>query len=99
MEARAMKELDYEFKVRERKLDRDSAQASEMGLGEEAGEPSDMGPTPADMLAQALSQQAQALQSGLMDLGDGLRMLAQAQAAPKRVVRGPDGRVAGVEAV
>lgn len=99
MKTRAMKELDFEFEARRKKLDRDGAQASELGMSEDDAEPSEMGPSPIEMLAQALAMQGQAIQSGLAEVGAGMQMLAQAQSAPKRVVRGADGRVAGVEAV
>lgn len=99
MKTRAMKELDFEFEARRKKLDRDGAQASELGMSEDDAEPVEMGPSPIEMLAQALAMQGQAIQSGLAEVGAGMQMLAQAQSAPKRVVRGADGRVAGVEAV
>lgn len=99
MKTRALKEMDFEFESRRKKLDRDGAQAAEMGMSEDDAEPSEMGPSPIELLVQALAAQGQAIQAGLSDVGAGMQMLAQAQAAPRRVVRGPDGRVAGVEAM
>lgn len=96
--ARSKKEIDFEFETKRKRLERDGAQASEIGMSEDDVEPSKEGPSAVEMLAQALTAQGQAIQAGLSDVGAGMQMLAQVHSAPKRVVRGPDGRVAGVEA-
>ena len=95
---RAKKEIDFEFETKRKRLERDGEQASEIGMSEDDVEPSKEGPSAVEMLAQALTAQGQAIQAGLSDVGAGMQMLAQVHSAPKRVVRGPDGRVAGVEA-
>lgn len=97
MRARAMKELEFEFEGRRKKLERDAAQTSAIGLGEEGAEPSELGPAPIDILSQALAANAEAIQAGLSQVGAGMQALAQAQMAPKQIVRSPDGRVMGVE--
>jgi hypothetical protein len=50
------------------------------------------------VLAQ-LSEAMQGMAAGFERIGEGFEQLAKAQTAPKRVVRGPDGRAMGVESV
>jgi hypothetical protein len=50
------------------------------------------------VLAQ-LSEAMQGMAAGFERIGEGFESLAKAQAAPKRVVRGPDGRAVGTETV
>lgn len=100
METRAMKEMEHEFKMRDRKLERDTGQAVEMGMGEDAAEPvAPMGPTPVELLAQAMMQQAQALQAGLAELGAGMQALASAQLAPTEIIRDQSGKPVGARKV
>ena len=100
METRAMKEMEHEFKMRDRKLERDTGQAVEMGMGEDAAEPvAPMGPTPVELLAQAMMQQAQALQAGLAELGAGMQALASAQLAPTEIIRDQAGKPVGARKV
>lgn len=96
---RAMKELDFEFETRRKRLERDSQQTKEVGLGHEAAEQTEEGPTPVQMLQGAIMQQGDAVRDGLGQVGQGLAMLAQSMAAPKRVVRDEQNRVVGVEGV
>ena len=100
METRAMKEMEHEFKMRDRKLERDTGQAVEMGMGEDAAEPvAPMGPTPVELLAQAMMQQAQALEAGLAELGAGMQALASAQLAPTEIIRDQTGKPVGARKV
>lgn len=105
--ARGKKEIDFEFDTKRKRLERDNASGAEMGLGEGAAEPSELGPSPLETLTGALSQQGemlgalaeqnQAILAGLGEIGAGMQSLIQHQTTPKRVVRGPDGRVSGIE--
>jgi hypothetical protein len=106
MKARAMKELDFEFETRRKKLERNANQSSALGMGDDGADSDELGPSPVDLLMQAIMRQGEAIQAGLSqvgagmsDVGAGMQILAQAQNAPKRIVRGSDGRAAGIEMV
>ena len=78
------------------KADTDAMAA--MGEQDEAAEGEEApAPTPLKLLVEAFTQQGKDIREGLAGVGAGLQMLAQSQAAPKRIVRGPDGRAVGVE--
>lgn len=100
LKARAMKELDFEFEQRRRRMDRNTAQAAEMGMGEDAAIPEQpMGPTPVEVLAQAITAQGQAFERGLMALAESMQAMSMAHTAPKRIMRDERGRVVGAETV
>jgi hypothetical protein len=99
LEKQALTEVDLQAEMVRRKMDRDAAQTTAMGMGEDAAEPTPMGPTPVELLAQAMLQQAQALQAGLSQLGEGMQALAAAQMAPSEIVRDEAGRPVGARKV
>jgi hypothetical protein len=100
MEKRALTEVDLEAEMYRRKMERDTGQVVEMGMGEDAAEPAQpMGPTPVELLAQAIMQQGQAFQAGMSEIGAAMQALAQAQMAPTEVIRDQTGKAVGARKV
>jgi hypothetical protein len=97
MEKAALTRVDLEAEQYRRKMERDMGVAAEVGLGEEAAEPTEAGPTPVDILAAAIERQGATMQGGLGQLAQAMAAMAQALTAPKRIVRDDKQRVAGVE--
>lgn len=98
--AQRLGEVQMGFEMQRKKLERNSAQASEMGMGEDAAQPVEpMGPTPVELLADAIMRQGQALQQGLSELGSGMQALAASQMAPTELVRDESGRPIGARKV
>jgi hypothetical protein len=98
-EKAALTRVDLEAEQYRRKMERDMGVAAEIGLGEEAAEPTEAGPTPVDILAAAIERQGATMQGGLGQLAQAMAAMAQALTAPKRIVRDDKQRVAGVETV
>jgi hypothetical protein len=96
-EKAALTRVDLEAEQYRRKMERDMGETKELGMGEEAAEPVQMGPSPVEMLAAAMQQQGATMQDGLGQLAQAMAAMAQALTAPKRIVRDERQRVAGVE--
>jgi hypothetical protein len=95
---KAQQAADIEFMLESRRvaLQQLTAMAATDSEGGK-GKPEETSRSSIDALAESLMQQAAAIQSGMAGIGEGFQMMAQAQMAPKRVLRGLDGRVAGLE--
>ena len=95
----ALNSVDFEFEQRRAKLGRDASAMTMIGGDGSEGEPSDMGPSPIDVLAQSMAQQGEAIRMGMAEIGDGMKMLAQASMAKTVLIRDDKGRAAGAEKV
>lgn len=103
IEKQALGEVDFSFEQRRKKMEREHGQMAALGYEEGDGNGQ---PTALDGLAQAIMQQGQAMmqqgeamQAGLQDVGEAMRALAAAQAAPTRIIRDASGRASGAEKV
>jgi hypothetical protein len=86
MEKAALTEVDLNAEAIRRRMERDMASTASVGLGKEAAEPSTVGPTPVEVLSQAIAAQGDAIRQGM-------EMLAQAISAQAQAGRPPTGFV------
>jgi hypothetical protein len=100
IEKAALMDVDLAAEGVRRRMERDMVSAESIGLGPEAAEPMEpAGPTPVDMLAQALAAQGEAIREGMMMLAQAIAAQTQASMAPTRLVRDEKGRAIGAEKV